>query len=81
MTRAVRTPARITGTARGSSILRRTPRLLIPIPLAASMVGSSTWSRPTIVFRKTGMMAKTVRAMIAVKVPRPMIVKKMIISP
>src|SRR5699024_2564228 len=53
-TSAVRTPARITGTARGSSTRTSTARADIPIPRPASTSLGSTPFRPTMVLRSTG---------------------------
>ncbi len=58
---AVRTPARITGTASGSSMRVSTSRRVMPMPRPASMTLRSTPSRPTIVLRSTGSSAKSAR--------------------
>ncbi|MDH6569863.1 hypothetical protein M2160_004884 [Streptomyces sp. SAI-117] len=51
MTVAMRTPAMITGRARGSSTVRSVRRGRVPIAFAASLVLAGTESRPSTVFR------------------------------
>ncbi len=53
-TRAVRTPAMITGSARGSSIRSSTAVWDIPTPRAASTSVGSTPRSPSMVLRSTG---------------------------
>lgn len=53
-TSAVRTPARISGTASGSSIRDRTPSGDMPMPRAASRSVGSFAFRPAIVLERTG---------------------------
>lgn len=53
-TRAVRTPARISGTASGSSTRVSTPVADMPIPRAASSRVGSFALRPAIVLDSTG---------------------------
>ena len=53
-TRAVRMPASMIGTARGSSIWNNTWTALMPMPRPASTSLGSTASKPTMVFFSTG---------------------------
>ena len=53
-TSAVRSPARISGTASGSSTRHSTPAADIPMPRPASIRDGSTCWMPTMVFRSTG---------------------------
>ena len=54
ITVAVLMPAKITGTAKGSSTLNNTCRSDMPIPLAASQTAGSTSSIPVYVFLTIG---------------------------
>ena len=45
-TAAMRTPARITGRARGSSTSRSLWASVMPMPVAASTTAGSTWRMP-----------------------------------
>jgi len=51
---AVRMPARITGSARGSSTRHSDCRGVMPTPRAASRIAGSTSSIPVKVFRRIG---------------------------
>lgn len=53
MTVAIRTPAMITGRARGSSTVSRMRSGRVPIALAASLVRAGTESRPSTVLRRS----------------------------
>jgi hypothetical protein len=53
-TAAVRTPAMITGAARGSSTCSSRWRSVMPTPFAASTTAGSTPVRPATVFRSIG---------------------------
>ena len=53
-TAATRTPARITGRARGNSTRRSRWRGVMPMPVAASSTAGSTCWMPVTVFRRMG---------------------------
>lgn len=53
MTVAIRTPAMITGRARGSSTVSRVRSGRVPMAFAASLVLAGTESRPSTVFRRS----------------------------
>ncbi len=55
-TAAVRTPAMITGAARGSSTWNKRWRSVMPTPLAASTIAASTPVKPATVFLRIGSM-------------------------
>lgn len=67
----LRTPDMITGSARGSLILRRICVLVLPIPFAASRIAGSTLDIPVCVFCTIGSRAYTVSAITAVAFPTP----------
>jgi hypothetical protein len=53
-TAAMRTPARITGKARGSSTMRSRCASVMPRPVAASITARSTSRMPVYVLRRMG---------------------------
>src|SRR5262249_13743048 len=70
-TAAIRTPARITGSARGSSTIRSRSASVIPRPVAASTTAGSTCRIPVYVFRRMGRSAYGTGGRMAVRAPMP----------
>jgi hypothetical protein len=55
-TAAVRTPAMMTGSARGSSTMASDCHPVMPTPVAACLIAGSTARMPVMVLRTTGSM-------------------------
>lgn len=71
VTTAIRIPAMMVGAASGNSTIRNNCRSVIPMAIAASRTGASTFVIPTIVFRRTGSNEYKIKHRIAVCLPIP----------